>query len=131
MGSPRYSIETHDMIDEITNDEELLARIDRVSTPGTKIVCIKKFGLNSPKTYSNFREWLEKRKIEEYTFNEGQIYEVDKIANDFIQVNRYSFRLLDIENETYRRYPYFFEHFISHAEWTALQRDEKIDEIIN
>lgn len=131
MGMARYSIETHDKIDEISADEELLARIDRLSTPGTKIVCIKKYGLQSAKSYSNFREWLEKRRIEEYTFNEGQIYEVDKIANDFIQVNRHSFRLLDIKTEIHMRYPYFFEHFISLAEWTASQRNEKIDEIIN
>jgi hypothetical protein len=134
MGNARYSKQIEDLIDEAVQDEKVLERIDKL-TKGAKLVCIKKCGLMSPKTYNNFREYLENRKKEEYFFEEGKIYEVNTIQNDYIYITsesgaRLSFELLDIQRER-ERYPYIFNHFMLESEWLGLQREEKINEIIN
>ena len=89
----------------------------------------------SPKTYNNFREYLENRKKEEYYFNEYKVYEVKTTQNDCIHIfgengSVLSFELLDIKRER-ERFPYIFNHFMLESEWLGLQREEKINEIIN
>lgn len=134
MGNARYSKQIEDLIDEAIQDEKVLERIDKL-TKGTKLVCIKKCHLMSPKTYNNFREYLENRKKEEYYFEEGKIYEVKATQNDCIHIfgengSVLSFELLDIKRER-ERFPYIFNHFMLESEWLGLQREEKINEIIN
>jgi hypothetical protein len=134
MGNARYSKQIEDLIDEAVQDEKVLERIDKL-TKGTKLVCIKKCGLMSPKTYNNFREYLKNRKKEEYFFEEGKIYEVKITQNDCVHIfgengSVISFELLDIKRER-ERYPYIFNHFMLESEWLGLQREEKINEIIN
>ena len=134
MGNARYSKQIEDLIDEAIQDEKVLERIDKL-TKGTKLVCIKKSHLMSPKTYNNFREYLENRKKEEYYFNEYKVYEVKTTQNDCIHIfgengSVLSFELLDIKRER-ERFPYIFNHFMLESEWLGLQREEKINEIIN
>ena len=134
MGNARYSKEIEQLIDKAVQDEKVLERIDKL-TKGAKLVCIKKCSLMSPKTYNNFREYIEHRKKEEYLFEEGKGYEVDVIQNDCIIIKskngaRLSFELLDIQRER-ERYPYIFNHFMLESEWLGLQRDENINSILN
>jgi hypothetical protein len=134
MGNARYSKEIEDIIDKAIQDEKVLERIDKL-TKGTKLVCIKRHSLIPPKTYNNFREFLENRKKEKYFFEEGKVYEVDIIQNDYIYITsdtgaRLSFELLDIRRER-ERYPYIFDHFMLESEWLGLQRDENINSILN
>ncbi len=133
MGNARYSKEIEQLIDEAVQDGKVLERIDKL-TKGAKLVCIKKCHLMSPKTYNNFREFLENRKKEEYFFEEGKVYEVKTIQNDCIHILAenavISFELLDIRRER-ERYPYVFNHFMLESEWLGLQRDENINSILN
>ena len=134
-GNPRYSQETENYIDKVISDESILARIDRLAIKGTKVVCIKTSNLVPPKNYDNFREFLEKRKLESYAFVEGEIYEVERIYNEVVYINRYPFELLNMKDcpdmHMVDRYPYVFDVFRTVSEDMALTREENINEILS
>ena len=125
-----------ELMDEVASDEEKLKRIDKLK-PGTKIYCIKSH-IQISKRFDNFRDYLDYHYNKQYLFQKDKIYEVGSIDNFYInlvdknnppksQLTSYRMSLIG----KYINDMDFFEYFMLESEWTALERDKKIDDILD
>ena len=124
---------TEQIIDRIIKDEVFLQRIDRISTPGTKLICIKNSG-RIKENYDNFREYLENYYNFTYEFVEGTIYEVRKIRNDKVIIGAAFNGHINGEFSLIAKNmfcDYIFDIFRTIPEDIALTREENINNIID
>ena len=120
-----------ELMNEVANDEEKLKRIDKLK-PGTKIYCIKSY-IEIPQTFNNFRDYLDYHYNKQHRFEKGKIYEVQSIQNFYVHIIDNPIRSTTQRMSLighYRPDDDFFEYFMLESEWTALERDKKIDDIL-
>ena len=126
-------------LQELASNEQLLTRIENISVSGTKLVCIKNHVIIN-KAYTGIRDYIEGRHKKFYVFNKGETYEVKSVYNDTINVsgginphynnylygNDYTFNLVsDISMNAY-----FFDIFMSQAEYIGTIREDNINSIL-
>lgn len=109
----------------ILKNKALLERIDRISIPGTKLICIKNTE-KVRKDYYNFREFAENYDKFSYKFIEGNIYEVERVKNDIITINNTEFYF--VRSSTFAEN--VFDIFRTLSEDIALHREKNINDII-
>lgn len=125
-----------ELMNEVANDEEKLKRIDKLK-PGTKIYCIKSY-IEIPQTFNNFRDYLDYYHYnKQHRFQKGKIYEIASIENFYVHlvdkdrpsgITFTAYRMSLIGK--YKPDEDFFEYFMLESEWTALERDKKINDIL-
>ena len=126
-------------LQELASNESLLTRIENISVSGTKLVCIKNYGVIN-KSYTGIRDYIEDRNKKYYIFNKGEVYEVKNAHNDTINVSGgnnphysssfygsdYTFNLVGDSGMN----AYFFDIFMSQAEYVGTIRDNNINSIL-
>ncbi len=124
----------NDLIVEAANNEELLKRCDKLKV-GSYVICYHPCREKLPR-FDNLREFINYQKNKEYFFNVGEKYQIENISNFTIEVVYHNRQVRNL-TETYsligefEKYRNFFDYFILESEWQGLQRDKKIDEIID
>ena len=136
----RKKKKTYDQkLQELANNESLLTRIENISVIGTKLVCIKNHGIIN-KSYTGIRDYISDRNKKFYVFNKGETYEVKSFYNDSINVSvgnnphhnnsfygsDYTFNFVSDSGMN----AYFFDIFMSKAEYIGTNRDKQINSIL-
>ena len=82
---------------------------------------------------------MDNRRNPSYNFTEGQTYEVDRSEKDVIYVSQHSNVTINTNprsNDKFSlvngkpNYKYFFEYFMLESEYIAIERDRKINSIL-
>jgi hypothetical protein len=118
-----------ELIDDAFNNEELLGRTDKLKE-GSNVICCKQYK-EKTFTFTNLRTFIKYQKNKEYWFNVGESHRIERINNFVIYISyaqkaQEAFSLIGV----YMDYKNFFDYFMLESEWHALQRDKKIDTIL-
>ena len=126
-------------LQELASNELLLTRIENISVSGTKLVCIKNHGIIN-KSYTGIRDYIEGRHKKFYVFNKGETYEVKSVYNDTVNVsagaNSHHNNSFYGSDCTFNfvsdsgMNAYFFDIFMSEAEYIGTIRDNNINSIL-
>jgi hypothetical protein len=130
-----------ELVEELSNNEEAIQRIEKI-TSQYYLVCIKNIYTIKTPVY-DIRTFLENSKNPKYVFTKGQKYRIIKLQDSklFIEgpsddgsktIMTYYFSVLGTyTNSTGYIEKDINEYFMLESEWLGLQRDKKIDEILN
>lgn len=120
----------NEALKEAASNEAYLQRVDKVSIPGTRLICIKNYN-EYRESYDNLRDYLKSLDVKKYAVSVGDIVTV-------IRVNDHHIELASERSKSYRNLsfslvewqPYLFDYFLMEDEKKALDRENNLNKIL-